>query len=263
MAIATNKNREAIIRMKQLIKSGIRKLHIGWLRHRCAGAQQISCAGRIVIVAPHPDDEVIGCGGLIAHLVAEGRAPHVVVMTGGEGSHSGCCATDAESIRSARRGLTRKALSLLGVPEENLHELNFPDGKISTEHAEMNNLRALLARLSPDCVFVPHWGEGWPDHVRTAQIVKEMLSEHTNVWEYCVWMWYYNVWRGLDWKNAACFTMAEDEHAKKLRAMNAYITPLAPCGRPWSGVLPHLFVSANRWNKELYFKVPANLRKTR
>jgi hypothetical protein len=68
-------------------------------------------------------------------------------------------------------------------------------------------------------------------------------------------MWYYNVWRGLDWKNAFRLNMNDDEHERKLKAMDAYVKPLAPCGKPWSGVLPKLFVEANRWNKELYFKV--------
>lgn len=241
--------------MKQIIKNTIRQLHISWLRQCCAGTEQLRCSEQIVIVAPHPDDEVIGCGGLIARLVSEGRAPHVVFMTGGEGSHANCCQTDAKSIVSARRGLTRNAMAILGVPEENIHELNFPDGSISDMHPELNSLSDLLVRLKPQTVFVPHWGEGWPDHIRTAQIVKNLLSDNTQVYEYCVWMWYYNVWRGLDWKNAFRLNLNDDEHERKLKAMDAYVKPLAPCGKPWSGVLPKLFVEANRWNKELYFKV--------
>ena len=48
--------------------------------------------------------------------------------------------------------------------------------------------------------------------------------------------------------------MTPSEHELKMKAMDAYIRPLAPCGNPWSGVLPKVFVDANRWNKELYFK---------
>jgi LmbE family N-acetylglucosaminyl deacetylase len=210
---------------------------------------------QVVIVAPHPDDEVIGCGGLIARLVAAGHTPHVVFMTGGEGSHKGCCDTDAPTIISARRALTRKSLSLLGLPEDHIHELNFPDGQISEAHPEMTSLKKLLAQLHPDCVFVPHWGEGWPDHVRTAQIVQQQLSAEVHLYEYCVWMWYYNVWRHLDWNNAFRLKMTEEEYTKKMRAMDAYILPLAPCGHPWSGVLPRLFVKAHRSHSELYFRV--------
>jgi len=208
----------------------------------------------VLVVAPHPDDEVIGCGGLIARLSAEGHTPHIIVMTGGEGSHRGCCNVSPFAIISARRELTRNALQILGVPSENIHELDFPDSGISAEHPQTGKLRRLIAQIEPQSVFVPHWGEGWPDHVRTAEIVKSIVPQDVAVWEYCVWMWYYNVWRGLDWKNAAVLKMTPAEHALKLRAMNAYITPLASCGKPWSGVLPPLFVKANQWDKELYFK---------
>jgi LmbE family N-acetylglucosaminyl deacetylase len=237
------------------IKSIIRRVHLSWLEKHCTFAQPLTLKGSVAIIAPHPDDEVIGCGGLIARLVSEGRAPQIIVMTGGGGSHAGCCSTKAETIVEARRGLTRRALTILGVPEDHLHELNFPDGGISSACAEVSRLRALLESLRPGTVLVPHWGEGWPDHLRTAEMVKDLCGERTHVVEYCVWMWYYNVWRRLDWKRAAGIVLSEEEHEKKLRAMDAYVTPLAPCGKPWSGVLPELFLKAHRGGKELYFKV--------
>lgn len=209
----------------------------------------------VLIVAPHPDDEVIGCGGLIARLVREGRPPHVIIMTGGESSHKGCCDTSKHDILKARRNLTREALKILGLPQSHIHELDYRDGNINMNDIQTDALKILIGRLAPDSVFIPHWGEGWPDHVNTARIVKDILPADTEIWEYCVWMWYYNVWRGLDWKNAATLSMTPEEHSMKLKAMDAYTTPLAPCGKPWSGVLPHIFLKANQWNKELYFKV--------
>jgi len=242
--------------MSMHIKDIIRWLHIALIRHHATSClSKLPLTGTTLIVAPHPDDEVIGCGGLIARLMKEGRAPHIVVMTGGEGSHRGCCNTPESDVIKARRRLTRKAMSILGIPEQNIHELDFTDGKINNDAPQMAQLTAIINSLNPQSVFVPHWGEGWPDHVRTAEIVKDIVPDSTDVWEYCVWMWYYNVWRGLDWRNAAVLRMTPKEHGLKLRAMDAYIKPLAPCGRPWSGVLPPLFIKANRWDKELYFKV--------
>lgn len=218
------------------------------------GRAHMKINGRCLILAPHPDDEVFGCGGLIARLVSEWNAPHIIVMTGGGASHHGCCNTAESEIIHSRRQLTRNALAILGVPEENLHELNFPDGGISEDCEELDCLKSLLEKLNPDTVLLPHWGEGWPDHVKTAEIVKNILPANIEIWEYCVWMWYYNVWHGLDWKNAAILEMTPQEHELKLRAIDAYSQPLAPCGKPWSGVLPKVFLNANRWNKELYFK---------
>lgn len=241
--------------MSRNLKDLIRKTHIGWLRMKLNGSSRIETVKRMLIIAPHPDDEVIGCGGMIARLVEKGGMPHVIVMTGGEGSHKSCCSANGESIKTARRGLTRKALAVLGVTENHIHELDFPDGGITEGcHKEMEKLKALIETLKPETVLVPHWGEGWPDHVNTAQIVKRMVAGKAEVWEYCVWMWYYNVWRGLDWKNAAVLTMTPEEHRLKQEAMDTYIRPLAPCGKPWSGVLPEVFVKAHQGNRELYFK---------
>lgn len=236
------------------LKDFIRHSHVGYLCSRSRTKKEIAPKGKVLIVAPHPDDEVIGCGGFIARLVAEGKTPHVVVMTGGEGSH-GADGGDKAAIVKARRGLTRNALSILGLPESNLHELDFADGGISADSGQMARLKELIASISPDTVLVPHWGEGWPDHVNTAKIVKELVSGSVEVWEYCVWMWYYNVWRGLDWANAASLRLSPAEQALKVKAVDAYIRPLAPDGKPWSGVLPPIFIKANTGNIELYFKV--------
>lgn len=235
------------------LKDLIRLLHIKYLRSHKAFAPDF--AENALIVAPHPDDEVIGCGGLIAQMVEKGDMPHIVVMTGGEGSHRGCCSVSGKDIKTARRGLTRKALAVLGVTEDHIHELDFPDGGISDGHREeMEKLKTLVEALKPKTVLVPHWGEGWPDHVNTAKLIRRIVGGDTEIWEYCVWMWYYNVWHGLDWKNAAVFTMTPQEHRLKMKAMEVYVRPLAPCGKPWSGVLPKLFIKAHQGNRELYFR---------
>jgi hypothetical protein len=49
--------------------------------------------------------------------------------------------------------------------------------------------------------------------------------------------------------------MSRAQHQRKLQAVDDYVTPLAPCGKPWSGVLPKPFLKAAKWNKELYFKI--------
>lgn len=255
MGSAEDKNGKIFDWMKVMeLKDLIRLLHIKYLQGHKAPVPDF--AKNVLIVAPHPDDEVIGCGGLIARLVEKGCMPHIIVMTGGEGSHRVCCSAMAEDIKAARRMLTRKALAVLGMTEDHIHELNFPDGGIEEcQKEEMGILKTLIDTLKPETVLVPHWGEGWPDHVNAAKIVKQMVAGKAEVWEYCVWMWYYNVWRGLDWKNAAVLTMNPREHLRKIEAIEAYVRPLAPCGKPWSGVLPEVFIKAHRGNRELYFKV--------
>ncbi len=208
---------------------------------------------KTIIIAPHPDDEVIGCAGLIQALVEWGTPPHVIILTGGEGSHRGCCDTSAEEIIAARHQLTLKAAVTLGLPESHIHCLHYPDGGVALEHPETESLQMLLSELAPLSVFVPHCGEGWSDHLQAAEITKHLMTgKDVSIYEYCVWMWYYNVWR-LDYRNARVLRMSRVHHQRKLQAVDGYVTPLAPCGKPWSGVLPELFLKAARWSRELYF----------
>ena len=49
---------------------------------------------RVLIVAPHPDDEVLGCAGLVQRLLSTGWQVDVVILSGGGRSHAGCCDID-------------------------------------------------------------------------------------------------------------------------------------------------------------------------
>ena len=238
------------------IKEYIRSVRIEYIHSRLRKTSALHIQGQTVIIAPHPDDEVLGCGGLIARLVQEGLPPHVIIMTGGEQSHNGCCNISGKEIIQNRHKLTLNAMEILGIPSSKVYCLNFHDGGIAMTDSETMNLSRLINSLQPDIVLIPHPKEGWSDHVNTGSIVKELVagSENISLYEYCVWFWYYNSW-AIDWANAWLLKMTDHEHRLKLEAIDAYITPLAPCGNPWSGVLPRIFVKANRWNKELYFKV--------
>ena len=236
------------------MKDLIRNIRIFLLHLLYRNSSNLPLSDNTVIIAPHPDDEVIGCAGLIQALVERGTPPHVIILTGGEASHRGCCDIPEETLIEMRHKLTLEAAATLGLPESHIHTLKYPDGDVSSEHPATEQMRALLTQLSPDAHFVPHWGEGWSDHVQAAAIAKSLLADRQPaVYEYCVWMWYYNVWN-LDHKNAYILQMSPDMHERKLEAIDQYVLPAAPCGKPWSGVLPQPFLKAARWNKELYFK---------
>ena len=177
-------------------------------------------------------------------------------MSGGEKSHSGCCNITADELVSNRRNLSKNAAKIIGLPDKNLHFLDYPDGNINYNNSETERLKNIIAEINPDAVFVPHKGEGWRDHIKSAEIVKRLVSgnESVSIYEYCVWFWYYNYWH-IDWKNARILTMTKEQHLKKKSAIDAYIKPLASCGKPYSGVLPKVLIKANSWNIELYFKV--------
>jgi len=83
----------------------------GWRDLRAASAGDLVPPGRrVVIVAPHPDDEVLGAGGLLAATAREGREQLLVAVTDGLGSHPGSRLWPASVLGAQRRGESAAAL---------------------------------------------------------------------------------------------------------------------------------------------------------
>lgn len=233
----------------------ILSLLIGYRRWRGHTARQLPLHGNVMILAPHPDDEVFGCGGAIARLTDSGNQPHVVIMSGGGKSHAGCCGTDSRMIINERRRLAVRSACSLGLSERNLHFLDFTDGDISSRPAkEVEKLREIISQTKPDMILVPHRGEGWPDHLAVRELGLGLAPDGCEVYEYCVWMWYYRQ-KHLDWTHAYRLRMTPVEHVRKKAAITAYNSASAPCGKPWVGVLPPCFLKANSSDTELYFRI--------
>lgn len=113
---------------------------------------------RLLVLAPHPDDEVIGCGGVVAQHLRERRTVRVIVATNG-----------AQAGDAARREEeSRRGLDLLGPAE--LRFLRFPDrGLLGATGALMDVLRVELLDFNPDLILVPSPIEIHPDHLALAQ----------------------------------------------------------------------------------------------
>ncbi len=83
--------------------------------------------GAVIVLAPHADDESLGCGGMIAECCARGRQPVVVIATDGVGSHPGSKAFPAERLKATREAEARQAVALLGLDAERIAFLGLPD----------------------------------------------------------------------------------------------------------------------------------------
>ncbi len=119
--------------------------------------------GAVLVVAPHPDDEILGCGGAIALHVRRGDAVHVALVTAGEGGGDGT-ARLAES-RAAAAALGRTQVSCLGAA----------DGCVASDATLEARLGVLLARVQPVVVYAPSPFEMHPDHVATLDAVSRAL----------------------------------------------------------------------------------------
>jgi LmbE family N-acetylglucosaminyl deacetylase len=118
-------------------------------------------ASRVVVFAPHPDDEILGCGGALADLLDRGARVDVVLVTDGAAG-----ARDAEGrarIASLRFEESRRALESLGGGT--LHAGDLPDRGLAERLGEVEALLSRwLVEAVPDLVFVPSPVETHPDH---------------------------------------------------------------------------------------------------
>ena len=98
-----------------------------------------------LVLAPHPDDESLGCGGLIAEACLHNSPPLVVILTDGAGSHPNSRAYPAPRLRAVRRAETLDAAACLGLPRERVVFLDYPD---TAAPAGGDDLVAAAARVA-------------------------------------------------------------------------------------------------------------------
>ncbi len=131
-----------------------------------------------MVICAHPDDEVLGCGGLVRRLVDEGwKASRVIMTRGVEGRYEvGSAQARAEQERFAAE--VRAAGDVLGVSRTD--QLDFPDNRMDTV-SRMDLARALsplLAEVEPQLVLTQHPGDYNWDHGRTFDAV--MMAARAN-----------------------------------------------------------------------------------
>jgi Uncharacterized proteins, LmbE homologs len=215
----------------------------------------------ILILAPHPDDEVFGCAGLIHRAIKQKKEVNTIILTGGENAYNQTL-IDKEELKNQRRKLTQSAAQTMGLPIENIFFLSWVDGQIDVNTSNVSELSEIVSRIAPDAIFAPHPFEGWQDHIAASKLADEIINSHNSSYtirgyKYCVWLWHsmpYNKLFLLDWKHSFLLHLNKLEHQRKLKAIRNYTEPLTPFGKPYSGDLPALFIKANQWNKELYFE---------
>jgi LmbE family N-acetylglucosaminyl deacetylase len=119
---------------------------------------------KILVIAAHPDDEVLGCGATAARLVAEGHEVHFVILGEGVTSrHADRSAADAAQL-SALHQHTHAAAAKLGVKSVTLHQL--PDNRLDTVPLleVVKIVEELVDRLKPEVIYTHHGGDLNVDH---------------------------------------------------------------------------------------------------
>lgn len=110
---------------------------------------------RAVIVAPHPDDEVLGCGGLLQVLAAAGRPLQLISVTDGSASHPGSARWPVQRLSVVRPQESAEALRRLGLPMHRLKWLRggFTDSQVAAQEAQLCEF--IERHLRPQDVLLP------------------------------------------------------------------------------------------------------------
>jgi LmbE family N-acetylglucosaminyl deacetylase len=147
---------------------------------------EFGLSGKVVVVAPHPDDEVFAVGGLMAMLSRARCEVEVVAVTDGEASHAASSRVTPAEIRLIRLEETRAAYQHLGISPAH-HRLRLPDSAICTQSDHLR--RELRPRLSgASSVLAPIETDGHPDHDVVGRITHELTSSTgLQLWKYAVW----------------------------------------------------------------------------
>jgi N-acetylglucosamine malate deacetylase 1 len=130
---------------------------------------------RIVVLAPHMDDEVIGCGGTLARHIGCGSQVTVVFLTDGRGGGAAGNALVGEaSIAATRKHEAQLALAELGIMK--MVFLDAEDGRLDANADLVDALRAALVAARPDIVYLPFFLEEHPDHRAASALLSEAVS---------------------------------------------------------------------------------------
>lgn len=132
--------------------------------------------GTVLIVAPHMDDEVLACGGLIARLPDKERV-HIVYATDGMKSPAPIFPWRdriSPDLGEIRKEESAAAVGMLGVPRQNLHFLSLPEARLRRHRRQLASLLfAHIDSLAPDFVFAPFRYDRHPDHLAINRVVTD------------------------------------------------------------------------------------------
>jgi len=220
-----------------------------------------------VIIAPHPDDEVLGCGGIIAIKTREQLKVSVIFLTDGENSHKICCSLSSNLVGDKRRKHSIEALSILGVKARDIYRIGLRDGSIPTGSNEkefqnaVEKLATKLNKIDVDEIYIPHPLDRMPDHEAASRIAEKAISrinKKCELFYYPVWMWtelQFVLLPKLMTYEVLSFNI-QNVLQDKINAIEAYLKEqVEGCGCPYCGDLQKDgFINSYKKPYEIFFR---------
>ncbi|MCG6113993.1 MAG: PIG-L family deacetylase [Mesorhizobium sp.] len=152
--------------------------------------------GPILVVAPHPDDETLGCGGLIAAACRDNQRVHIVFVTEGGASHPNSIEWPREKLAEQREAEASEALERLGAGHQprsflRLKDAAMPAAGTPSYRRALCALVAILHGLRPKLVVLPWRRDPHCDHRDSWQLTIDALAGAgltPEIYEYAIWL---------------------------------------------------------------------------
>ncbi|MBE1161558.1 PIG-L deacetylase family protein [Dyella acidiphila] len=165
----------------------------------------------VLVVAPHPDDESLGCGGLLAWAAATQHRPRVLFLTDGEKSHPGSASYPPERLGKVRRKEAVHACATLGMTHHDVTFLGLPDAGLDSLGEEdlaesVAAIRHWLSWSPRALVGVTAMTDAHGDHIAAHRLVKAALAgqQQHRLFAYPVWTWLQSghscLWNTYGWR---------------------------------------------------------------
>jgi len=142
---------------------------------------------KVLVISPHPDDDVIGCGGTIRQHIISGDIVEVIYLTSGENGIRGRSKADTMYIRE------KEAAAAAGILQiSNIDFWREPDGKLQASKKNIQHLLQMIMNFNPGIIYVTHNKEDHQDHRAAASLVSKSFRLLNATVKPVVWM--YEVW---------------------------------------------------------------------
>lgn len=220
-------------------------------------ATEMASRKSCLVLAPHPDDETLGCGATIMHRLATGVEVHVVVASDGAGSPLG---REPEHNRRVRSQELHSACGVLGLDPEAVVQWTFADGSLAAAGDDLvQAITEAVRYCGPAEVLVTSAHDPHHDHAALGRAARKALAgTSTRLLTYPIWQWTHPGHLVLTARDAGRpqFVDTDGLLTRKAQAIAAYASQLAVPGvtAPDDGLTP-VFIGQFLRTKELFFPV--------
>lgn len=196
-----------------------------WLVYLKKTPQWHPTFSKTIILSPHPDDETLGLGGLIADLRSKNIDVKVVAITDGENAYSGIC-----NLGKLRTQEQEQALSLLGVPKEKILRLHLSDSAL--EEKELTTV--LKPWIENHYYLLAPWVEDFhPDHKIVGKVATDIAKQlGLSLSYYFFWTWHRSVLSDIKHLPLQRYPLSDSAYKAKQMALSCYRSQLKQADRP-------------------------------